>query len=1335
MAESLVKNATDNRLVRGCYGNADAGKNVPTSVDGNTEDVQVCSYNVDQTPNDSDSVESDNQTAMWWYNGFAGRQGSQDNKRADYFVTDCTRTDEDGQGSGLQLDADCKLDGLTLDGYTATVNCSANFKKAGMESIFDQKSPWSRVSLSGKIMGIGKFSPENDDQRTYMSSDVEKLKIARLPLWKPQANASNKDSYDCSNRKVGKAPVGDAPAEKYPGRCALTITGHGGSGSGAEETRTGTLRDRCNDTNFRLQHRCGVTGLMMTTAFRDPRLMEDVNEDPVNLSNTAGDSIGWADVKNENQKRCCLGAGTYIQSRRPMGETCTQHSDCAETTVDKEGNLEKTNIRCFSDEDPMRYAMGEKGTCRRDGPSESCFDRVVFRSKYNPSNYGYFLATDQNKCNYGLPAKRSAVQKAESSDPKRLEIKNNTSPSPLTCDPNWTPYYGKNQVDMKSWSKSCGPHFEQFCQEVVLDVFVVDMPNQSWLKHKDFAASKGGRLATREEVLANKKGFRQKGHGEQWIAVEESNGTKDWVHVGTHKDFDFAASHDAKVGVYPTWGDDTSVKPYRAFVAYVVPGPRWQTETHLGPGCRAWARGIQRSGKKGTEKVVDTKGFKNLLLQHMCKSAMQEGTMVNDMLKFCNQRVKHDDETCIPLPGGEIPDHCPRWKTTKWGRGFCKELSETFPVEYDRLVWEYCTTPWDGKAETSGHAYDPACDCLSGEAVDPWSTKASDSDALNCGDPDATVKVIQNSDRYTQRQFRCATMQGDTVKQVGAQNRNLWMDTCNVAFRDMSLEHILLPQHKWQKTDNTASCDIDPKRLNANGDSFYQNDQTCHIDEYPCTKQPPVPDICMNIIDLRSQACVAVGGGVCTSLENVTMQNQCDDDQGGGDGNVANAQAACLAKNCPEGSDSPCFFRYGSTPLLTDTMTSKGAYLSKTVKCNAEKPCPAASDDCKAPDCTIKCIGGGGQNCIGNTCTTEDGRCMKMSQGCLTESDNNNKNLSMAKSDNTTCGCDDGFGWDSEKMKCVKGEETTPADALNCLNQQRVVQRSYDAACTCLPGRGFNPDAETCETDFKTSRDSAQVCRMSQYVKNRTYNQDCCNVMTEGWNPDTDNGALTTALAFAGQYTDRVCSPEVQTSEDTAMFCRNEKERKEKEEVRLSVERNNACCDTPGFGWNPSSQVMFDQEFPLRQCIRGVETSAASARKCTVAKEKIRKKEALRNERNQACCQHPDKGWNPSSLDAFDKEFKERKCLYQVETDELTARECRKIWQAKDYICVSPLFLVVLAAVVLAVGVKSRAIWIVLIVVGVFATAGWSLKTYTEKNFQVNLTDLDELKSIGSVVQ
>ena len=43
------------------------------------------------------------------------------------------------------------------------------------------------------------------------------------------------------------------------------------------------------------------------------------------------------DVQEENQEACCLGGGTFIQSRRPMGEECAVHGDCVDTEVGEDG--------------------------------------------------------------------------------------------------------------------------------------------------------------------------------------------------------------------------------------------------------------------------------------------------------------------------------------------------------------------------------------------------------------------------------------------------------------------------------------------------------------------------------------------------------------------------------------------------------------------------------------------------------------------------------------------------------------------------------------------------------------------------------------------------------------------------------------------------------------------------------------------------------------------------------------------------------------------------------------------------------------------------------------
>ena len=120
---------------------------------------------------------------------------------------------------------------------------------------------------------------------------------------------------------------------------------------------------------------------MSTTAFRDPRLLglnSQDSSDPKNLSNQANDSIGWKDVQGENQEACCLGGGTFIQSRRPMGEECAVHGDCVGTEVGEDGEAKATNIKCFDKHKPHEYVKeGETGICRREKEGD-CFDRVVF---------------------------------------------------------------------------------------------------------------------------------------------------------------------------------------------------------------------------------------------------------------------------------------------------------------------------------------------------------------------------------------------------------------------------------------------------------------------------------------------------------------------------------------------------------------------------------------------------------------------------------------------------------------------------------------------------------------------------------------------------------------------------------------------------------------------------------------------------------------------------------------------------------------------------------------------------------------------------------------------
>ena len=1170
--EIHVDKAVTKRLVRGCYGGAELGLSVPSEKEGSYPDPH-CSYNVNQTPNSSETVSSATQSDHTYAKGFYGRQGSQDNKHADYFVTDCTPRPD---GKGIIADKDCKLDGLTADGYTATSLCASSKDKSGLSKLMTE-SKWSKVHLSNDLeatsvaagavvgivftpigsaigAGIGKAVYEINKTKVselYLDSKENELKIQRLPLRKAMKNSAEKLSYDCSNRKVA--------SENYPDRCGKggNVAGSiaGGSGKGADDTPTGQLRDRCNAEEFTLQSSCGVTGLMNTTAFRDPRLLgpEDKDtSDAKKLSNEANDSIGWKDVQVENQEVCCLGAGTFIQSRRPMGEACTKHGDCVETTVDENKVTKATNIKCFDDEDPTKYVKdGGTGTCRREKP-KTCFDRLVFRSKYTPANYGYVLATDFKKCNYRLPVAQNKVQKKESSDPKRLEVQGNTSPHPRTCDPNWSTYYSKNHMHLPSWVKGCSLHFETFCQEVV-----------------------GGK-------------------------------------------------------------------------------PRWQHDNKIGRICKAWVVGRQVSGKKERTTKITAKTYANKLLLKMCDRADKKGSLVNDMIAFCNERVEHANEPCM-----HDTKYCPRWKTKVWGGfangepQFCELLSRHYPVQYDRLIWAYCDK----------HKYDESCDCLAGEYVDPNATRREPTDTVPCGEAyvcedldgkdtgiragdecgkcsDATVKTQQEckdggktwtrynwakkkhilpDSRYQRRLFTCNTYNGNTVKQVGTRNRNLWMDTCNVAMGDGLLSHVLMPRYKWAPSYGKV-CTINPSE-----EEYQAEKQTldmCPLSEYNCEKQDDIPNICINMIDVRNQTCIAVGGSVCTSFQNVSQVNNC------GFGDIVKKQDDCYKK--PECKKSGCSFSFTEEPIVDSKL--------KNIECVTVDDCPKPSD-CTG-DCSTMCFGNKGQNCIGNKCTNQKGTCRRVKQTCASKEKIKKMKKTEQNTRNREVQCPMGQGWDGEQNKCVSNHKTSTLDVLKYKKHMEAVHRANARTCGCAPGLGYN--GQECVEGYKTSHAEAVACQMK---KDHAYNAACCQDKNKGWTPDQlDDGVL-----FSKQYASKICKLAVQTDKDTADRCTAENERLHKEHVRLTEKRNVICCGHKSIGRKND------------HCLEGEETSLEEANKCLQTQ------------------------W-------------------------------RRQWRPNDFVFLTPLVLSVLAPFLLATNWKhKKTAMTLLIILGVLGAAGWGGATAVEK--------------------
>jgi len=331
--------------------------------------------------------------------------------------------------------------------------------------------------------------------------------------------------------------------------------------------------------------------------------------------------------------------------------------------------------------------------------------------------------------------------------------------------------------------------------------------------------------------------------------------------------------------------------------------------------------------------------------------------MVNETLRFCNERVANKNEACIQNSSLDTIEHCPRWKTEKYGKGLCKTMAAKYPVEHDELIWKYC--------RKKPNKFDPACDCLAAEVVDENITNEAPCEAPP--NEMAREPVIKDKMRLANRQLVCETYFGagrDTVAQVGYKNINNWVSSCSKTNMN---KHILHPVYKWSHESGPV-CTIDPKELDTLDDKkFEHRDDGCHIDQYDCTKQEVSPEICMNLIDMRNMNCVATGGGSCVSIEDLDMKNKC-----GGEPTF-NACEACSKQGLP---------------------------CNKTSE-ETEQKC-ATTDDCSAPvdcvdylgqgnsdmakkygSCKMVCVGGGGQNCVGNECTPT-GVCTRINVRCGT---------------------------------------------------------------------------------------------------------------------------------------------------------------------------------------------------------------------------------------------------------------------------------------------------------------------------------------------------------------
>ena len=764
-----------------------------------------------------------------------------------------------------------------------------------------------------------------------------------------------------------------------------------GVGKGAKKTTVGGLRGQCNTTHaMRPQLGCGATGAQIITYVRDPRLTKEKGkEDPAMLSDEKDESIGWADVRDDNQKSCCLGAGTYTKTFLPLGHACKTDKDCLNVDfhLDKDGkdrcaqhdgdSSKCGNAGCSFDERTekclMKLNVGcEKGVCRR----KCDIERVTFVSKYAPAVHGGVGMGPS--CDNKPSLEQTELEAMHSSSPMRLECHDGGKKfHAATCDPNWSPYFNKDAMHMPSWGKACGKHYNDWCAEKIKvetkeanEVVPTTLQSKAKYEPNYEVTCSANKFCVGFEKRDGKDMYNCYGKdgaclwGKKDCATDEDckKYTKDSPKYSEEYDCSDETSwmHPAckRVMLLEETKEDDEDDQEEEKKKDPTEISRWQTKgfNYGGNFCRAWAAGNQADGASIKGKLE-----KNALFQNMCNTTNPRTIdsapgMVNEILRFCNERVDNSKEACIQNSSiGDI-EHCPRWKTEFYGKGLCKQMAEKYPVEHDELIWKYC--------RKKPNKFDPACDCLAGEVVDENVTNEAPCEAP----PNELAKdpIIKDNDRRNGRQMVCETYFGagrDTVAQVGYKNINNWVSAC--ARTNMN-DYILHPKYKWSH-ENGPVCTIDPTELDADSKFKHRNDG-CHMEQYACTKQEVSPEICMNLIDMRNMNCVATGGGTCVDIDNLDMKNNCGSEP------AFDACESCSKQGLPcsttkEKTKELCTTDDDCSPIsgCVDYMQQGNANMAK-----------------RYGSCRAVCEGGGGQNCVGNDCKPT-GVCTRLNVKCGTE--------------------------------------------------------------------------------------------------------------------------------------------------------------------------------------------------------------------------------------------------------------------------------------------------------------------------------------------------------------
>ena len=254
--------------------------------------------------------------------------------------------------------------------------------------------------------------------------------------------------------------------------------------------------------------------------------------------------------------------------------------------------------------------------------------------------------------------------------------------------------------------------------------------------------------------------------------------------------------------------------------------------------------------------------------KHACENAKRGETdavkaaevSMRDLEKLQRTDMLENMPACLPDKYKDFfspARACPRWSSSGSSGEFCRHLSRAFPLQYDDAANRFCAD--------EDNALLPACDCLRPDVV------AKETKSNNPKLPEYCMAApgSEIADNYDARSAYCQAQQilgSNIVGNVTKPYRTRLHDRCFVSPQNT---HILTPKIVLnQKGDGGNQCINLTER----------NEKFCKVKNSDCTPLPPMPNMCINIVNQTIENCIIVdpsSESACGIIDNVQQNNDC----------------------------------------------------------------------------------------------------------------------------------------------------------------------------------------------------------------------------------------------------------------------------------------------------------------------------------------------------------------------------------------------------------------------------------------------------------------------------